>query len=80
MSSYFRDNTNRFVQVDSLCNLPLGYLTPSPTRSSPVDLLRFPLVDIEPIPMDQHKQDPLGQFLGGALNGQHGVDRRVKDH
>ena len=38
MSSYFRDHINHLVRVDPLCNLPLGYLIPSPTRSSLVDL------------------------------------------
>ena len=80
MSSYFRDHTNCLVRIDPLRNLSLGYLIPSPTRSSPIDLPRFPLVDIEPIPMDQHEQDPLGHVLGGAHNGQHGVNREVEDH
>ena len=55
-------------------------MTPSPIRSSPIDLTLFPLVDIEATPMDQHEQDPLGHVLGGAHNGQHGVDRREEDH
>ena len=79
MSSYFKDHTNCLVRVDPLCNLPLGYLTPSPTHSSPVDFPQFLLFDIKPIPMDQHEQDPLGHDLGGALNGQHGVDKIVED-
>ena len=93
MSSYFRDHTNRLFQVKPLCNLFIGYLTPSP-RSCLVDLPRFLLVDIWPIPMKQHKQDLpghvpagahngqhelLGHILGGELNGQHGVDKRVKN-
>ena len=80
ISSHFRDHTNHLVRVDPLCNLLLGYLTRSPTRSSPVDLPQFSLVDIEPIPIDQHEQHPLGHVLGGAHNGQHGVDRVVEDH
>ena len=64
MFSYFRDHTNRLVQVDPLHNLRLGYLTPSPTRCNPVDLSQFSLVDIEPISIDQHEQDPLGHVLG----------------
>ena len=59
MSLYFKDHINHLVRVDPLRNLPLGYLTPSPTRSNSVDLSRFPLVDTEPIPIDQHEQDPL---------------------
>ena len=69
-------------------------MTPSHTRSCSVDLPRFSLVDIRPIPMEQHEQDPSGhipvgphngqrEFLGHVLerelNGQHGVDRRVED-
>ena len=77
MSSYFRDHTNRLVRVDPLRNLPLGYLTPSPTRSSSVDLSQFPLVDIRPIPMDQH--DQVGHVLGGAQHVQDGVNRDVVD-
>ena len=67
ISSYFRDHTNHLVRVDPLRNLPLGYLTPSPTRFSPVDLPQFSLVDIEPIPMDQHEQDSLGHVLGRGI-------------
>ena len=52
------------------------------------------MVDIQPTPMEQHKQNPprrvpagahndqhelLGHVLRGALNGQYGVDRRVKN-
>ena len=55
-------------------------MTPSPIQSSPVDLSLFSLVNIEPIPMDQHKQDPLGHVLGGVHNGQHGVNREVEGH
>ena len=52
MSSYFRDHTRRLVRIDPLRNLPPGYLTPSLTRLSPIDLPRFPLVvDLGPIPM-----------------------------
>ena len=52
MSSYYRNHTHRLVRADPLRNLPLGYLTQSPTWHTPVDLPRFPLsVDIEPIPM-----------------------------
>ena len=82
MSSYFRDHINRLVRVrvNPLRNLPLGYLTSSLTRSRPVDLPRFPVVKIEHIHMDYHKQDPLGHVLGEAYNGQHRVDRREKDH
>ena len=79
MSSYFRDHTNRLVRVDPLRNLPLGYLTPSPTRSSPIDIPRFSEINIEPIHMDHHEQDPRGHGLGGAQNGEHGVDREVED-
>ena len=75
MSSYFRDHINYLVRVESLHNLPLGYLTPSLTRSSLIDLPYFPVVNIEPIPMDQHEH-----VLGGAQNGQHGVNREVEDH
>ena len=92
MSSYFRDHTNRLVQIKPLRNLSIGYLTPSPIRSRRVDLPQFFLIDIRPIPMEQHEQVPprhiptgthngqhelLGHVLGGALNGQHGVDKRV---
>ena len=38
------------------------------------------MVDIEPIPMDQHEQDPLRLVLGGAHNEQHEVNRKVEDH
>ena len=94
MFSYFKDHLNCLVRVEPLCNLPIGYLTPSPTRSHLVNLAQFLLVDIRPIPMEQHKQDPprhvlagahngqhelLGHVLGRALNGQHGVDRRVEE-
>ena len=80
MSSYFRDHTNCLVRVDPLRNLPLGYLTLSLTRSSLIDLPRFSLVDIEPIPMDHHKQNPLGYVLGEAQNGQHEVNKEIKEH
>ena len=80
ISLYFRDHTNRLVRVDPLRNLPLGYLTPSPISSNPIDLCQFPLVDIESIPMDQHKQDPLGHVIGGAHHRQYVVDRVIKDH
>ena len=66
--------------MDPLHNLLLGYLTPSPTLFSLVDLPQFPLVDIKPIPMDHHEQGPLGHVLGGAQNGQHRVDRGVDDY
>ena len=75
MSLYFRDHTNRLVRVDPLRNLPLGYLTPSPTRSTPIELHHFLVVNIESILMDQHEH-----ILGGAQNGQHGVNREVEDH
>ena len=75
MSSYFRDHTNYLVQVDLLRNLSLGYLTPSSNRSSSIDLPHIPMVDIEPILMDQHEH-----VLGGAQNGQYGVNREVEDH
>ena len=52
MSSYYRDHTHRLVRADPLRNLPLGYLTPSPTRHISVDIPRFPsLVDVEPVSM-----------------------------
>ena len=80
MSSYFRDHTNRLVRVNPLHNLPLGYLTPSPIKSSPIDLPRFSEINIEPISMDHHEQDPIKHGLGGAQNEQHGFDRVVEDH
>ena len=58
----------------------MEYLKPSPIQSSPIDLPRFPLVDIEPILMDQHEQDPLGHVLGGAHNAQQGINKEVEDH
>ena len=30
--------------------------------------------------IDQHEQDPLRHILGGAYNGQHGVNSRVENH
>ena len=30
--------------------------------------------------MDHHEQNLLGHVLGGAHNGQHGVNREVEDH
>ena len=66
MFSYFMNHTNRLVRIDPLRNLSLGYLTPSPTRSSSVDLPRFSMVNIEPISMDHDEQDPLGHVLCGA--------------
>ena len=30
--------------------------------------------------MDHHEQDPMGHGIGGAQNGQHGVDMVVDDH
>ena len=80
MSLYFRDHINRLVRADPFRNLSLGHLTPSPTQSSPADLPKFPLGDIEPIPMDQHERNPLGHILGGAHNRQYRVNRRVEDH
>ena len=41
-------------------------MTPSPTRSHLVDLSRFSLVDIQPTPMEQNEQNPLGHVLAGA--------------
>ena len=80
MFSYFRDHTNRLVRVDPLRNFPLRYLTPSSIRSSPIELPQFPMVNIEPILMDQHEQGLLGHVLGGAQNGQNGINREVEDH
>ena len=58
---FFSDHTNHLVRVNPLRNLPLGYLTPSPTRSSPIDLPHFYLVNIELILMDQDEH-----VLGGV--------------